>query len=189
VSIILPTAPANFYTPSLNTLKDILLATNGSTKGQITLLTATPDNANTAWAEVGAGNPNIDSTRGTLVAGQAEIELIIGPSPAYLETGDEFGYKLEMAKISNVVIDIQGFDSSALIVGFAMIVGRDTFAQGTNDDVRYLAKLEDALITEVNSGNTIESHAVGVLSIPVDDDDIIEIPEWELIINYAQPIT
>jgi len=189
MSIILPTAPANFYSPSLNKLKDDLLATNGSTKGQITLLTAAPDNANTAWAEVGAGNPTIDNTRGTLVAGQADIELIVGPSPSYQETGEEFGYKLEIAKISNIKVDLQGGISSTILVGFAMIVGRDTFAQGTNDDVRYLAKLEDALVIEAVSGKSIELHAAGIYSIPVEDNDIIELPEWDLIINYAEPIT
>lgn len=188
MSIILPTAPANFYTPSLTTLKDKMEETNGSTAGQITLLTAAPNDANTAWAEVGAGNKNIDTTKGTLVAGQAPISLIVGPVPAISETAEEYGYKLEFAKVPNIEVELLP-GASTILVGFALIVGRDNFSQGTNDDVRYLAKLEDALIITPDTNRTRFNRFAGIRSIPVNDGDILELPQWNLIINYAEPLT
>lgn len=189
MSIVLPTAPSNFYMPTLNTLKDDLDTVNGSTKGQITLLTAAPDDANTAWSQVGAGNKDLGNTaKGSLVVGQAPIVLIAGPSPQYQEGTSEFGYKLEFAKIPSITIDI-GTGNSILLVGFALIIGRDTFSQGTNDDVRYIAKLEEAIVVSVIQ-NTRRVIAFGdTIDIQVDDGDVIELPEWNLIINYAEPVT
>jgi len=189
MSIILPTAPANFYTPSLNTLKNDLEEINGSTKGQITLLTAAPDDVNTAWSEVGAGNKDLGNViKGSLVAGQAPITLIVGPSPQYQEGTSEFGYKLEFAKIPDVLVEI-GSTDSILIVGFALIIGRDNFSQGTNDDVRYIAKLEDAIITDPITNIIKARHAAGIQNISVEDGELVELPEWSIIINYAEPIT
>ena len=185
MSIILPAAPANFYAPTLNTLKNDLLANNGSTTGQVTLLTGTPDDINNCWAEVGAGG---DATKGSLVAGKGTIPLIIGPTAATFEGTSEFGYKLEFAKIPSITIDI-GTGNSILLVGFALIIGRDTFSQGTNDDVRYIAKLEEAIVVSTIQ-NTRRVIAFGdTIDIQVDDGDVIELPEWNLIINYAEPVT
>jgi len=189
VSIILPTAPANFYTPSLTELKAVLGATNGQTAGQLTLLTAAPDDANNSWAEVGAGNPDLGNARGTLVAGQAPIGFITDPAPAYLEGTTEYGYKLQFAKV-NVEVDIDV--SSAILVGFALLVGRDTFAEGSNADVRYLARLDNAIIIDPVLNTRTRRHSSnlpGVQSIPVNDKDILELPAWDLVINYAQPLT
>jgi len=167
MSIILPTAPANFYVPTLETLKDDLLTVNGSTQGQITLLTDTPDDANLAWSRVGAGNSNIDpNNRGDLVAGQATIQVVVGPVPAYSETSEEFGYKLEFSKIADVIVKLQPLVTSAVIVGFAVIIGKDTFAEGTNNDVRYFGKLD----------------------MTVEDGQIFDLPAWDIIINYAEPV-
>jgi len=189
MSIVLPTAPSNFYMPTLNTLKDDLDTVNGSTKGQITLLTAAPDDANTAWSQVGAGNKDLGNTaKGSLVVGQAPIVLIAGPSPQYQEGTSEFGYKLEFAKIPNIEVEILG-TGSVLVVGFALIIGRDNFSQGINDDVRYIAKLEDAIITNPVNNRVRERHAAGIQSISVEDGELVELPEWDLIINYAEPIT
>jgi len=185
MSIILPTAPANFYTPTLNALKNDLSATNGITKGQVTLLSAAPENANTAWAEVGAGNA-ANPERGTLVVGQADIELIVGPVASNEETSEEFGYKLEFSKIPDITVNISPTPNTD-IVGFALIIGRDTFAEGSNDDVRYLAKIEDITIT-INE-KSILRRVIGIRSINVDDGALIELPQWNLIINYAEPIT
>jgi len=185
MSIILPTAPANFYEPTLNTLKDDLSQTNGITKGQLTLLSAAPGNANTAWSEVGAGNAS-NPERGSLVVGQADIELIVGPVASNTETAEEFGYKLEFSKVPDILIDIAPSPNTDL-VGFALIIGRDTFAEGSNDDVRYLAKIEDVIITVNNS--SITRRLIGTRSINVEEGSLIELPQWNLIINYAQPIT
>ena len=189
MSVILPAAPTNFYLPSLNELKDKLEETNGQTKGQITLLSAVPDTVNSAWSQVGAGNKLIDSSHGTLVIGQAEISFIAGPSPAYAETAQEYGYKLEFAKITEIEIDLPAGVDSTLLVGFGVIVGRDDFSQGSNDDVKYLGKIEDIVITDVNQVRRGLKSFPGIYDIGVSDGDIIELPEWNLIINYAEPIT
>ena len=185
MSVILPTAPANFYLPTLNKIKDDLSATNGITKGQLTLLSEAPVDANLAWAEVGAGN-KANPERGTLVVGQADINLIVGPVPSFEETTKEFGYKLEFSKVSDILVNISPSPSTD-IVGFALIIGRDTFAEGSNDDVRYLAKIDDVTIT--TNGNSILRRVIGIRSINVDDGALIDLPQWNLIINYAEPIT
>lgn len=183
MSIILPTAPSNFYTPSLEKLKNDVSASNGSTSGQITILTAAPDNADTAWGEVGAGNKTIDLSKGSLVAGQASIGLISGPEIAVSEANDETGFKLSFSKVRNIEIRI-GNVGSILIVGFAVIVGRDDFAYGTDDDVRYIAKIEEVLITDGETGEV----TTGISSdgFTVKDGDLIELPQWDIIINYAE---
>jgi len=189
MSIILPTAPTNFYLPSLNTLKDDLDSVNGQTVGQVTLLTAAPNNADIAWSEVGAGNADLDTNRGSLVVAQKPIVFIAGPSPAYLETTEEFGYKLEFAKIPEIEIKLPAGVDSALLVGLALIIGNDTFAGGVNDDVRYLGKIEDIVVTNTNKPRISLKSFPGVRDISVDDGDIIELPEWSIIINYAQPVS
>lgn len=161
MSIQLPTAPKNFYSPSLVGLKNDLETVNNNTKGQVTLLTDIPNDSNNAWAEVGAGNPAYDTSRGLYVAGQATIGIITGILPAIAETDLEYGYKLQFQKL-NVTVNIS--TPNADIVAFALINGRDTFNEGTNDDVKYLNILEKSVI----------------------DGEVIEIPEWELIINYAE---
>ena len=188
MSIILPAAPMNFYTPSLDTLKNDVSAINGQTAGQVTILTEVPDDINSAWAEVGSGNSALDSSVGTFVIGKAPVGVIVGPSPAYLEGTSEYGYKLEFSKISDIVIKLPLGVDSILIVGFAVIVGRDYFVDGTNDDVRYINKTEGIIVTNGLTGAIKEKEA-GTNNIPVNDGDIIELPAWELIINYAEPIT
>ena len=56
MALTLPTAPKNFYEPTLQGLKDALEAVNGSSAGTITLLKTIPTTSDTAWAEAGAGN-------------------------------------------------------------------------------------------------------------------------------------
>jgi len=189
MSIILPAAPANFYTPTLNTLKDDVSAVNGQTTGQVTILTAAPDDINSAWSEAGAGNPDLDEDRGSLVVGQAPIGIIVGPSASYLEGTSEYGYKLEFSKVINITIKLASGVGSALLVGFGVIVGRDFFNDGSNNDLRYIGKIEDLIITDPVTGLNRERRAVGIQNISVSDGDIIELPAWELIVNYAEPIT
>ena len=189
MSIILPTAPANFYMPTLNTLKDDVSAVNGQTTGQVTILTAAPDDINSAWSEVGAGNPNLDSSIGSLVVGQAPIGIIVGPTPAYLEGTSEYGYKLEFSKISDIAIKLPGGAESALVVGFGVIIGKDYFVDGVDSDLRYIGKIESLIVTDPVTNITEVKKVVGIQNISVNEGDIIELPAWELIVNYAEPIT
>jgi len=165
--MILPTAPKSFYDPSLNEIRNKLLAQNGSTIGQIALITAPPVAIETAWAEVGSGNNSDPSNDvGTLVIGVANITTISEPVEGPEEVVGEYGYKLQFGAIPEVQIKIDDTGTTtAVIVGAALIVGRDTFDLGSDADVRYIAKIKDLTVT---------------------DGSIISLPDWELIINYAK---
>ena len=154
MAIILPTAPKNFYTPSLQGLKDSLEATNGVSTGRATLLTGLPTNIDTAWAEVGCGNPlqedfTNSSNRGTLVIGTGLLgsisEVIAGAS----ESAEETGYKLTFDAIPECDIYIDGSNiTTASVVGLALIAGRDTFSSGGNDDVKFILPINNITVTD-----------------------------------------
>lgn len=163
----LPTAPKNFYTPSLAGLKADLEQSNGLTKGQISVITAAPANIEAAWAEVGSGNHNDPSNEvGTLVVGVADLTLITGPVQGPEEVPGEYGYKLQFESIPEVEIKIDGSGTTtAIIIGAALLIGRNLLADGSDLDVRYIAKIQDLTVT---------------------DGSLISLPDWELIINYGE---
>ena len=167
MAIILPAAPKNFYDPSLNELKDKLLAVNGSSKGRITLLTAPPIAIDSAWAEVGAAwDTNQGSNRGSLVVGSADIGAINGPVLGPIEAGGEAGYKLQFGKIEDILVYINGSGTATTtVVGIALIEGVDSFALGTNPKVRYIIKVDNLVVT---------------------DGKKVTLPEFEIIINFGE---
>lgn len=169
MSLILPSAPANFYAPSLNELKDKLEAVNGSTKGQLTLITGIPTNIENCWSEVGAGGDTLDgSNRGSLVVANVDIPVITGPILGPEESLGENGYKLVFDAIDALPVYIDGTGSSSVtIIGGALVEGADLYAAGTAGMVRYLLKTSEITVT---------------------DGGLITLPSFEIVINYSEPL-
>ena len=167
MAIELPAAPKNFYDPSLNELKTKLNATNGSSKGRITLLTAAPASIESAWSEVGAAwNTKDGGNRGSLVVGHSDVSTIVGPITGPVESGGELGYKLQFSEIKDIPVYINGSgNATAIVVGIALIEGVDTFSLGLNSNVRYIIKVDPIVVT---------------------DNKKITLPEFEIIINYSE---
>lgn len=167
MALTLPSAPPNFYTPSLSTLKAAMEAVNGSTKGQIVLLTDVPANIADAWAEVGVAGDTVDDTnRGSLVMGHADVSAITGPVLGPEESPGENGYKLQFAENQNVPVYIDGTGSSFdTVVGLALVEGVDLFANGTAGHLRYIFKINPLILT---------------------DGIVTDLPAVELIINYGE---
>ena len=166
MSIQLPAAPANFYTPSLQTLKDALEARNGMLSGQIVILKGIPDNIEIAWNDVGVGNNTVRNTnRGNLVIGHAPITSISAILKGDIESGGEPGYKLQFEATPKVPIYIDGSGiSSASMLGLALVIGHDLFASGSDDSLKYLLKSEN---------------------IFVKDGGLINLPQFEINIEYG----
>lgn len=167
MALTLPSAPMNFYTPSLNELKNVLAAVNGSTKGQYVLLSAAPADIEAAWAEVGAGgNSSNGNNQGTLVIGNKDIEGITGPVQGPEESVGEYGYKLQFDAVDQVPIYIDGSGTTTENVNaIALVEGVDIYANGGNALVRYLLKVDNLLVT---------------------DGALINVPALEVIINYSE---
>lgn len=165
----LPSAPANFYAPSLNELKTVMEAINGSTKGQIVLLSDAPTDIEDAWAEVGvAGDTANAANRGTLVVGHKDIEAITGPVLGPEEEAGENGYKLQFAGVDQVPVYIDGSGTTTIIIkGIALVEGVDLFANGTTDHLKYIFKTSSLLLT---------------------DGTLTNIPAAEVTINYAEVV-
>ena len=169
MAITLPTAPANFYTPSLSQLKTVLETVNGSTKGQAVLLNGLPTNINDCWSEVGvAGDTSGNTNRGSLVMGHHDIGIITGPVLGPEESVGENGYKLQFAEILNMPIYIDGSGTSFdTAIGLAFVEGVDLFANGTANHLRYIFNITPLILT---------------------DGNFTDIPALELIINYAEDV-
>jgi len=167
MAIQLPAAPSNFYSPSLNELKNVLLAKNGSSNGRITLLTSAPQTIDNAWTEVGAAfNSANGANRGSLVVGYADIGSINGPVISHVESGGEAGYKLQFGEVKDIPVYINGSNTSTAVVkGIALLEGVDTYLVGTNANVRYIISVDDIVVT---------------------DGKKITLPEFEIIINYSE---
>lgn len=167
MAITLPTAPANFYLPSLQELKDVMESVNGSTGGQIALLTDIPADIETAWAECGVAGDTVDATnRGTLVMAHADVSAITGPMLGPEESLGENGYKLQFAENPNVPIYIDGSGTSFdTVVGLALVEGVDLYANGLNTMIRYIFKINPLILTD------------GIFT---------DMPAVELIINFAE---
>jgi len=150
MAISLPAAPQSFYLPSLNTLKDSLEATHGSTKGQVALITVSPDNIDSCWSQVGAaGNTVATANRGIYVVANKDIGIISEPIAGPEETGGELGYKLHFSPVIDIPVYIDGTGAStAVIVGIALLVGVDNFAAGTDAHVKYIFKVNDLTIND-----------------------------------------
>ena len=156
----LPIAPKSFYDPSLDALKAALEVTNGSTSGQLALITAPPTDIEAAWAEVGAGG---DGTLGSNVIGVADITTISVPVIGEAEgTTGEVGYKLQIDATPSMILNTGGGTVTAL--GIALLVGRDTLVDGSNADVKYIISIDPVQLT---------------------DGGVISIPAFEIGISYA----
>lgn len=167
MALTLPSAPANFYEPSLTALKAAMEAINGSTKGQIVLLSDVPADIEDAWAEVGVAGDTVNaSNRGTLVIGHKNVGVITGPVLGPEEDVGENGYKLEFAAVPEVPVYFDGSGTSTIIVkGIALVEGIDLFANGTIDHLKYILKTNDLVLT---------------------DGTLTNVPAAEVIINYAE---
>jgi len=171
MAITLPAAPENFYSPSLNELKNVLLAKNGSSIGRIALLTSAPSSmGSTLWQEVGvAWNSNENNTganRGTFVIGHTDIGAITGPVVGPTEGGGETGYKIQFGEIKDIPVFINGSGiSTATVVGIALVEGVDNFAMGAYTNVRYIIKVADLVVT---------------------DGKKITLPAFEITMNYSE---
>jgi len=166
----LPIAPLNFYTPSLLEIQSVLKAANDGITGQVSLITAAPLDIENAWAEVGSGDLNDPGNQvGSNVVGVGLITDIIGPvgGPVIVNTSTG-GYKLQFTAVPDIDIKIDGSGTTtAIVVGAAMLVGRALFGDGVEADVRYITKLDDLIVT---------------------DGSKVLLPDWELIINYAEEV-
>lgn len=165
----LPTAPKNFYTPSLTTLKTVLEQSNGLTTGQMTLITGHPPDIEDAWSYVGSGNASdVNNVTGSLVVGVAPLAGLSDPLVGSEEVINEYGYKVTVNAVEGIKIFIDGSGiSTALIVGVALIAGRNLFSDGTNDDVRYLN---------------------GIKPLTVTDGGVMDVDEFNILIDYATPV-
>jgi len=157
MALVAPSAPKNFYVPSLEGLKNALEAQAGSTKGQLTLLSAMPTNIDDCWAEVGAGG--VSGGPGTLVLGYKELTTISEVVAGTEEGAGEPGYKLDFGGVDQVEAL-----ASETAVAMALIVGVDTFSNGTAEDVRYIVDISDLML---NSGT------------------LYNIPAWSVEIAYG----
>lgn len=167
MALELPSAPANFYSPSLSTLKAAMEAVNGSTSGKVVLLSTIPTDIEDAWAEVGvAGDTVNNSNRGSLVIGHKDVGVITGPVLGPEGSPGENGYKLQFAAVDQVPIYIDGSGiATSPVVGFALVIGVDNYANGTVDHLKYIFKLNNIVLT---------------------DGGLINLPAVELIINFAE---
>lgn len=168
MALTLPTAPKNFYEPSLQGLKDALEAVNGSSSGTITLLKTIPTTADTAWAEAGAGNHEIETPAnfGTEVIGSGPMgdisAILAGPE----ESVGESGYKLTIGVTPEILVYIDGTGvTTATGIAACLIVGRDTFAEGSDLDIRYMLPIDNLLVR---------------------DGQIVSFKEFEILINYSE---
>lgn len=165
--MILPAAPANFYSPSLLELKNKMESVNGSTKGQIVLITTLPADIEAAWAEVGVGGDTLDgANRGSFVVGNADIGTVTGPLDGPEEVAGEPGQKLTFGAISNIPVYIDGSGTTIkTVIGLALVEGIDAFGAGTGALVRYF----------LAAGNLV-----------VTDGGLINTPAFDILINYSE---
>jgi len=169
MALILPSAPANFYEPSLTVFKESVLRVNGSTKGQMALITAVPANIENAWAAVGVAGDTVQATnRGSFVIGNTDVVDITGPLIGPEESPGETGYKLTFDATPEMTIYIDGTGTTtATVIGAAILEGVDTYAGGTTDHLKYIFKTDPIVVT---------------------DGGLISLPEMELIINYSEEV-
>lgn len=136
---VAPVAPLSFYADGLQGLKDALEAVNGTTAGQLTLISALPADIDAgSWALVGAG---ADAVVGTNVLGYMPLQAISAILAGDEEAPGESGYKLTFDAVPGVPTTTTGTS-----IAIALIVGRDTFAGGTDVDVRYIVDMTDAVV-------------------------------------------
>ena len=152
MALLLPSAPKNFYAPSLDKLKEELELSDLGNVGQIVIITAPPVNIETAWEELKvAGNTSGSSNRGSLVVGHKNAGVITALQPMGTpEAGyDDVGYYLHLAEVNDIPIYIDGSGSTtALAIGIALIKGEDLVAEGTNDHVKYIFAITPVTVTD-----------------------------------------
>lgn len=167
--MILPAAPKNFYTPSLQEIKNVLESVNGTTKGQLTLITGVPELIEESWNDVGSGSTlEGGTTTGRYVVGVSPLSSIGDIVAGTVEDGDEYGYKIVIDSVEDIQIYIDGSGTTtANVIGMALIVGRDVFNGGTDSDVRYIGKLPSTLVT---------------------DGGQLTLKPWEIQVNYATAV-
>jgi len=161
MALTAPVGAKTFYENGLLGLKAALEAVNGATAGKITILNVLPADIDAgSWAVCGAAGDSVGGTNvGSAVLGHAPIQAISGILAGTEEGAGENGWKLTFDPIDNVNVDTTG-----TAIAICLIVGRDTFAGGSDVDVRYIVDLTDIAMTSGTSVN---------------------IPTWDIEIEYG----
>lgn len=151
MTLILPSAPKNFYDPSLLELKTVLETVNGNSAGQVSLIVTLPVDIETAWAEVGAGNHSIDNpvNFGSEVVGSGPMGTISDVLIGTEESPGENGHKIQIGAIPEIEVYIDGSGTTqATVIGLCLLVGRDNFSQGADADLRYIVPVDNLIVTD-----------------------------------------
>lgn len=142
---VAPVGAKTFYVNGLQGLKDALEAVNGVTSGLLTAITAMPADIDSgSWAEVGAGG--VDGNVGSNVIAYAPLAAISNVIAGDAEGPGETGWKLTFTGVDNIPIL-----TTDIAIAFALIVGRDTFAGGSDADVRYIVDMTDTTLTALTN--------------------------------------
>ena len=149
MALTAPVGAKTFYEDGLLGLKAALEQVNGASSGRLVVIHSLPANIDSgSWATVGAGG---DGITGTAVLGYADLQAISTVLAGGEELAGENGWKLTFDPVDNVPIDI-----SSTAIAIALVVGRDTFAGGSDLDVRYIIDLTDLSVTASTSINIPE---------------------------------
>jgi len=157
MALIAPVGAKSFYEDGLLGLKAALEQVNGSSSGRLTVIHALPANIDSgSWAVVGAGG---DGITGTAVLGYADLQAISTVVAGEEEEAGENGWKLTFDPVDDVPINIAN-----TAIAIALVVGRDTFAGGSDLDVRYIVDLTNLPVAELTS---------------------INVPTWDIEVQFA----
>jgi len=140
MALTAPVGAKSFYEDGLLGLKAALEQVNGASSGRLAVIYALPANIDSgSWAVVGVGG---DGTVGTAVLGYADLQAISTVTEGEEEEVGENGWKLTFDPVDDVSIDTTG-----TAIAIALVVGRDTFAGGSDLDVRYIVDLTNLAVT------------------------------------------
>ena len=146
MALTAPVGAKTFYEDGLLGLKAALEQVNGASSGRLTVINALPASIDSgSWAVVGAGG---DGSVGTAVLGYADLQAISTVLAGEEEGVGENGWKLTFDPVDNVSID-----TTSTAIAIALVVGRDTFAGGSDLDVRYVVNLTNLAVTDGTSIN------------------------------------
>ena len=146
MALTAPVGAKTFYEDGLLGLKAALEQVNGASSGRLTVINALPASIDSgSWAVVGVGG---DGITGTAVLGYADLQAISTVLAGEEEDIGENGWKLTFDPVDDVPISTTG-----TAIAIALVVGRDTFAGGSDLDVRYVVNLTNLAVTDGTSIN------------------------------------
>ena len=146
MALTAPVGAKTFYEDGLLGLKAALEQVNGASSGRLTVINALPASIDSgSWAVVGVGR---DDITGTAVLGYADLQAISTVLAGEEEDIGENGWKLTFDPVDDVPISTTG-----TAIAIALVVGRDTFAGGSDLDVRYVVDLTNLATTDGTSIN------------------------------------